>query len=108
MWGRNSYHRSTYDGTGICMVAGTMHGIRNYKPIPESNIQYSNDSSAFSPLSALCKLYAAAALKKVSGCRICVRVINSSADDLERNFEKCPNRFNSMDSLYKILNFVKS
>ena len=71
------------NGPGICqhMVAGTMHGMSTYVTIhiPESNIQYSNDNGAFSPLSALCKLYAAAALKKVSGCRICVRVINSSA-----------------------------
>ena len=29
-------------------------------------------------------------------------------DDLEWNFEKCLNRFNSMGSLYKISNFVKS
>ena len=28
-------------------------------------------------------------------------------DDLELNFEKCLNRFNSMGSLYKISNFVK-
>ena len=30
------------------------------------------------------------------------------SDDLEWNFEKCLNRFNSMGSLYKISNFVKS
>ena len=29
-------------------------------------------------------------------------------DDLEWNFEKCLNRFNSMANLYKISNFVKS
>ena len=29
-------------------------------------------------------------------------------DDLELNFENCLNRLNSMGSLYKISNFVKS
>ena len=29
-------------------------------------------------------------------------------DDLEWNFEKCLNRFNSMGSLYKISNFVQA